>query len=127
MGLHSKRRDGVALIALLLALMWIPLTSHDFLSLVGWVQDHHEDQEHEHTTNHDFIHGCCLTQDAAVNLKAPQIFSFGLIAALAALVTAVVILVRVARPFLIRLPELEPGWERPWHFRLRQALPGRAP
>jgi hypothetical protein len=121
-----KRRSGVALIALLLAVIWVPVTSHDFLSLVGWVHDHHQNG-HEETTDHDFAHGCCMAQDAAVSLKAPTIFSFGLIAALAARALALVILIHLVSPFLAHIPELEPGWDRPWHFRLRLALPSRAP
>jgi hypothetical protein len=125
-GVVSKRRSGVALIALLLAMIWVPVSSHDFLDLVGWVHDHHQD-DHEHTTNHDFAHGCCVAQDVAVSLRAPTIFSCGLIAELAARALALVILIHLVSPFLAHIPELEPGWDRPWHFRLRLALPSRAP
>ncbi len=119
-------RSGVAVLALLLAIIWIPVSSHDFLELVGCVHDHHQN-EHEHTTDHDFAHGCSMAQDGAVTLKAPTIFAFGLIAELAARALVVVTLIHLVSPFRTRIPEFEPGWDRPWHFRLRMALPSRAP
>lgn len=120
----------VALIALLLAVAWVPMTSHELLESVGLIhQDvpHHDGTHGDEGPNHEAADGLCRIFDGGVFLKAPTLFSFSWIVPALELSLAALVLVACVETFLRRATESPPELVRTWQFVLRQALPSRAP
>lgn len=115
----------LALVALLLATLWLPVTSHEFLESAGLI--HQAGLPGDAGPSHDAADGLCQPADAATTLRAPTFLCLPWLVALLEFVVVVVIpgtaIAGCHRP-------ARPGDEargRPWHFALRQAVPGRAP
>lgn len=124
--LHSPQlRRLYAFCALLLAVAWVPLTSHELLESAGWI--HQDAADSDHGPAHEAADGLCRLHDGGVFLKAPALFSDGWIATVTEFSVSSLFLERVVASSLRRATESPPGLARTWQFVLRLALPGRAP
>jgi hypothetical protein len=114
-----------ALVALLLAGLWLPVTSHEFLESAGFI--HQAGLASDAGPAHDAADGLCQPTDAATQLRAPTLLSPPWLVTL--LETTVVGVMPGAATAVFRRPArpYDEASGRPWHFALRQAVPGRAP
>jgi hypothetical protein len=124
-GPHSRLNRVVALIALLLAVAWLPMTSHELLESAGMI--HQDGPDGDHSPAHEAADGFMRLHDGGIFVKAPTLLSVGWIVAVVELsVTGLVVACRV-ESYLRRATESPPGLIRTWQFALRLALPSRAP
>src|SRR5215207_9614718 len=79
-GLRHCLKRVVALIALLLAVAWVPITSHELLETAGWV--HQDAPDGDHGPAHEAADGVARLVDGGIFLKAPTLFSIAWIVAL---------------------------------------------
>ncbi|HUG12538.1 MAG TPA: hypothetical protein VMM36_16085 [Opitutaceae bacterium] len=114
-----------ALCAVLLAVMWVPLTSHELLESIEWI--HHEADADHPGAAHESADGHFRIHTSKVSVKEPSSMALGGIAL--PLPTTSVTLVR--RPETVLPVRREtgspPGTVQVWQFALRLALPSRAP
>jgi hypothetical protein len=116
---------ALAVLALLLVVTWLPITSHELLESSGII--HHDGPEADDGPAHEAADGLCRIFDGGIFAKAPTLFALSwVVPALALSITALVI-IAAAEDFLHRATESPPGLVRTWQFVLRQALPSRAP
>lgn len=131
---HAAVRRLKSIVALLLAALWLPASSHALLEhfeLIHHVHaDHEEDSEgsHEHDTdNHDAADGLCLAPSVKPPLSKPV--------AVVPLSWLAVALLNTSHHFSARPSPYgpsPPGTAPPelsqrWQFSFRTALPSRAP
>jgi hypothetical protein len=117
--------------ALLLAVAWVPMTSHELLEAAGWIHQDGPDGDHgdhDHGPAHEAADGVARLHDGGTFLKAPTFASLGLIVAFAVTfsLSRLLAVCRAELP-LRRATESPPGLVRTWQFVLRMALPSRAP
>lgn len=124
-GAHSRLNRVVALIALLLAVAWLPMTSHELLESAGII--HQDGPDGDHGPAHEAADGLARLHDGAIFLKAPTLFSVGWIIAAVDVSISCLVIASGADWYLRRSTESPPGLARTWQFALRLALPGRAP
>jgi hypothetical protein len=124
--LHPRLDRVVALFALLLAVAWLPITSHELLESAGLI---HQDEglDGDEGPAHDAADGLCQLHHGGISLKAPTWYSLGwLVTAIELSVAALFVVFRASSH--LRWPtESPPGVAGPWQFVLRLALPSRAP
>jgi hypothetical protein len=130
-GFHPRLNRVVALIALLLAVAWMPMTSHELLKAAGWIHQGSLDgdhDDHDHGPAHEAADGIARLHNGGTFLKAPTFSPLGLIVAFAVALSLSRLLgmCRAELP-LQRATESPPGLIRTWQFVLRMALPSRAP
>jgi len=134
----SLRRSWVIL-SLILATLWVPLSSHAFLQGLGFIHDwhgvhedahdHDAEASHEHDgSHHDLADGICRNETGSPSLE--------LISSAAATLLPVDVtnggVEAAVRPNYDRAGLSPPGNSPPelfqkWRFSLRAALPVRAP
>ena len=130
------------IVALLIAALWLPASSHALLQHLGYIHqahthdesvdaDHHEDSDgsHEHDTdNHAAADGLCLVSSGKVSAAKPVV-----VATLPWLKAATVLSgADIATSFERHSGPSPPGVAPPelshrWQFSFRAALPVRAP
>lgn len=129
MSLHIAKSPlltrALACVALLLAMVWLPIASHELLESSGII--HHDGPDGDNGPAHEAADGLCRIFDGGILLKAPTLFSFSWIVPALELSLAALVLVACVETFLRRATESPPGLVRTWQFVLRQALPSRAP
>jgi hypothetical protein len=131
---HAAVRRLTSIVALLLAALWLPASSHALLEhfeLIHHVHaDHEEDSDdsHEHgTNNHAAADGLCLAPSVKTPLSKPV--------AVVPLPWLAVALLNTAQNFFALPSQFgpsPPGTAPPelshcWQFSFRAALPARAP
>jgi hypothetical protein len=125
-GLHSQLNRVVALFALLLAIAWVPMTSHELLESAGVI--HHDGPDGDHGPAHEAADGVARLHDGGALLKVPTFAWLGVLVAFVATVSlSCLLIVSRAALLLRRSTESPPGLTRIWQFLLRMALPSRAP
>jgi hypothetical protein len=115
----------VALVALMLAVAWVPLTSHDLLASIGWI--HQDGPDGDHGPAHEAADGFARQHEGKIPLKAPTLFPLTWIVAVIELSIATLVIACSATAHLRQATESPPELGRTWHFALRLALPSRAP
>jgi len=110
--------------ALLFAVLWVPVTSHELLESADWI---HHDEAGDHAPSHDAADGNYRANAANILVKAPASLGIGCFVAPLEVYTAGLLF-----PLQVTLPlrpatESPPGLVRTWQFALRLALPSRAP
>jgi hypothetical protein len=115
----------VALIALLLAVAWVPLTSHELLEAAGWI--HQDTPDGDHGPAHEAADGFARQHDEGISVKAPTLFSVTWLVAVLELSISALVIACCAQSYLRRAAESPPELVRTWQFALRLALPSRAP
>jgi hypothetical protein len=122
---QSRLNHVVALVALLLACAWVPITSHELLESAGLI---YADGPHgELGPAHDTADGMVRNFEGGVFLKAPTWIHFSWFVPVVELSLAALMLSAGVESSLRRATESPPGLVRMWPFVLRQALPSRAP
>jgi hypothetical protein len=113
------------LCAVLFAVMWVPLTSHELLESVEWI--HHEADADHPGASHESADGIVRIYTSKVSVKEPSLLPLANVSVPTA--TAVVNLPSRSEVILSvrRETESPPGLVQVWQFALRLALPSRAP
>ena len=128
-GIYSRLNRVMALLALVLAIVWVPMTSHELLKVAGWIHQEGPAGDHWHYgPAHEAADGIARVVDGGTLLKAPNFSASGVMIAFAVLFSVF----RLVTAYQAELPlqrttESPPGLIRSWQFVLRMALPGRDP
>lgn len=115
----------IAFWALLLAVVWVPLASHELLESAGWIHQHPAGGEDGPA--HDAADGNCQMNGSEIRLAGPAPISLRVPVEGAETLAVALFLAAGVAWYLRRETASPPGWRRPWHFVVRAALPGRAP
>ena len=115
----------MALLALLLAIVWVPLTSHELLEAAGVI--HHDGADADAEPAHEAADGLYRAHDGAVLLKAPTFALLGILTFAVVLSCTPRFVPRVIASYLRRETASPPGLSRRWHFLQRLALPSQSP
>jgi hypothetical protein len=111
------------LIALLLAALWFPASSHAWLECTGFI---HSAQDGHQETTHEAANGHCEFEPAQLTTQAPALSTAPWLAL--AVDDSWGLLPSRSPVRLIPCPgTAPPELTRTWHFIERMALPGRAP
>ena len=122
---HPRFDRVIALVAFLIAVLWVPTASHELLELAGWI---HQDSDHDgHGMTHEAADGLCQLHHGGAVVKAPTMHSVGFILVIFQLSISGLLFVSSTASYLRRATEPPPGLARTWQFLLRLALPSRAP
>ncbi|HKB89694.1 MAG TPA: hypothetical protein VKC60_04150 [Opitutaceae bacterium] len=121
---HYRVNPVVALIALLLAIAWVPMVSHEILEAAGWI---HQDGPDDGGPSHDGADGHVRLMDGGVFLKVPTFPLLGWTAMVVVFSLVSLVIESAVVSYLRRETESPPGFARTWQFILRLALPGRSP
>ena len=134
LGLFSRSVKLFRIIVVwILAIAWLPATSHCLLGSAGWLPELCCEEETSHDTNegdhdeHNEFDVCTAIESGDYNFNKPTDFDFNFDAALAwEHVYQLALFALAERGFSLR-SRAPPDLAKRWAFILRVAVPGRAP
>src|SRR4051812_41973650 len=105
--LHLRPSLLMMSIALLVAIAWVPMTSHELLEAAGCIR--HNCADVDHRPHHEVADGHYRVQTSNITLKAPVLWVVGVIGPLVALLNFDLISARRVQLRLSRATESPPG------------------
>jgi hypothetical protein len=120
--LQPLRRASCAIVALLLAGIWIPVSAHDWLEAAGWIHNRHEDAG----PAHEAADGLCRLDHGTVHIASPVWLDFSALAWASPAAIEPRADPEIHRWILAR-DTAPPGLAVTWQFLERAALPSLAP
>lgn len=121
-----RARQIAACWALLLAVIWVPSTSHQLLESAGWIHQNSAGTDDDGPA-HDAADGNFQAHGNEIRPAKPALISLGWLVDSTGIFAVTLFLAAGVAWYLRRETASPPGWLRPWQFVVRAALPGRAP
>lgn len=121
---HQTVQGWVALTALLLVTLWLPVTSHDWLEDMGWIHSHEDSGD---GGRHDAADGYCRVEHGVLLLKAPTVTAQLWLRVFAHEATTALVAIPFSPVTAAFQSTAPPGLLATWRFSHRTACPNRAP